>query len=95
MVSTLGDFVLSPAGAGLIVIGAAIKIFWKKFEKFGREAKFFNFFPARPLGHARHTKVRVGKFPTGLFVLNWLGSASATPIWGPKAARQARRSLMD
>ena len=63
----------------------------EKIEKFCREAKLFNFFPARPLGHARHTKVRVGKFPTGLFVLSWPGSASATPIWGPKAARQARR----
>ena len=52
----------------MIVIGAAIKIFWKKIEKFGREAKFFNFFPARPLGHARHTKVRVGKLHAA-----WLG----------------------
>ena len=48
-------------------------------------------FDTRP-AHAHHTKVRVGKFPTGLFVLSWPGSASATPIWGPKAARQARRS---
>ena len=42
------NFVLSPAGAGLTVIGAAIKIFWKKIEKIGREAKFSIFFPPGP-----------------------------------------------